>query len=1682
MQKKFLNRTLGVFLCLAMILSFLPAMSVPATAADATIATQELSNWKIAPSAASSASLSSVPVIANLAAAQGSKAGWVDAVAPSTVLGNLIDAGIYDNLFAADNDGNKEVFFADNMSKIPMSDFDNPWWYATSFTMPALAAGERVNINLQGLSWQAEIWVNGTQLTNKNINVSAVDLNNTSLATAGLVGNDSTAYPNDTANYGSSHYGTMHDYPNSANAYDTYSKLFLGALRHYDVDITDAIVAGSNEIIIKITKPAYKALSDSDNANGGDFSYFWVDWNPQPADSNMGLTGKISVSISGAVRLSNPAAASKVTPALGSADMNFYVDLNNMTNAPVTGILTGVIKDPNGAAVATLTSNSITVPANAYCYEAALTTTIANPKLWWPNQYGDQPLYHIEYTFTASGGISDIFTHRFGIREITYEINRSAKVSGNDGYMMQVYVNHVPVVLKGGGYCPTDLYLRHSERANKAVAEYIVYMGMNMVRDEGKFFDSDLLDLFDEYGILNTTGWCCCDRHQNSGTWHKSERFISYESLYSQVRNLRSHASAGAWYNGSDAPPKPQVEYRYHDIEAKLHWTEVGTIISSGVSGDLNMFGVRSGTHMDSTYDTQTPNFYYTDTRGNFGFVSEGGGGAGIPVMEAINKTIPKTNQWPYNTGENANIWNYHASRQNFNTFSQVSFMIDNTYGASKTIEEFITRAQLLDYDGQRAQYEAITLFRFKDTAGVVNWMLNNAWPIFYWNQFDFYLNPHGSTYGAAKGNEPVHIMYNTYEKTVHVLNNTRETYNGLTAELTVYNIDGEIINKPLAKSFNLAPVGAPVPTGTSEKQIGYNYVDGVREDVMFDYGGYIAESYGIEDVWSYDEIMDSLIRPTSDVYFLRLELKDSSDKVISYNAYAEGMRSDVPGAAHTWSRSSIFQTADLTQLNQLSPVVLDAVQASSVTTNGKVVQTLNITNPSDDVAFAVELKAYTNGYKKDLVAPVIYSDNLFTLFPGETRTITVTHNTSDLNGNAVINVNCYNNIIMAGSQRAASNIYAGVDILSTSSTNNLARGATVTSSGLGTSNTARAADAATSAGLTMALNGHTFVDANLNTVFTSTNDAEGSITVNLGSVQTFDRVITRWVQSANTVIINNRPNNVKLEVSDNNSTWTDLGTYNNTVTASTMVDVVLNSTATGQYIRITPSGRRAASLAVGDVTGQYPRISGNIGGGIGAVAAPRAYSISSIEIYAFNNTAFLDILGEGTVTVGSRNYTSNMNANQRVAKINTDGSLTLTITPDDPGALCKVLKGVEDVTSDVLSGVLSLTSLIGNTDITVRFGSFTATYDSKSGSDVAGSPFTVIIGDKLNEPANPTRFGYTFDGWYKDSAYVEAWDFDTDTVTADITLYAKWNEIVGNGGGDGVGVPPISTEKPNEEGTDTVTLSDGTVVTTTTRKDGIIVVTTTTPAGKVTSDVTVPASNSGATITIPVNNIAYGNVAYVVKPDGTKELIKKSYVNASGILVPVTTSGKIEIANNAKPFSDVANTAWYANAVAFVSSHELFQGTADGIFSPGLPMNRAMLVTVLHRLENEPNSSSQTFADVPANSWFADSTSWAADTEIVLGVGENRFDPYANITRESVVVMLYRYAQHIGMDTSGRANIDRFSDASSVSSWAKDAMAWGVHAGIIQGNDSNMLNPLGNASRVEVATTIMRLVEVFYK
>ena len=235
---------------------------------------------------------------------------------------------------------------------------------------------------------------------------------------------------------------------------------------------------------------------------------------------------------------------------------------------------------------------------------------------------------------------------------------------------------------------------------------------------------------------------------------------------------------------------------------------------------------------------------------------------------------------------------------------------------------------------------------------------------------------------------------------------------------------------------------------------------------------------------------------------------------------------------------------------------------------------------------------------------------------------------------------------------------------------------------------------------------------------------------------------------------------------------------------------------------------------------------------------------------------------------------------------------------------------------------------------------------------------------------------------------------------------------------------------------------------------------------------VDLPATGTPVRVAIPVLEPTPGTVAVLLHPDGRQEILRKSTVDSFGVTLEMEGTAVVRILDNSHSFSDVPETYWAADSIAFVTARKLYNGTGENTFNPNSGMTRGMLAKVLHNLESNPTAvRSGSFSDVGKSLWCGDAISWAAEQGIVSGYADGSFQVGKTITREQLATMLYRYA---GSPGAGKQALN-FADSQSVSSYAVEAMTWAVNQGIIGGTVRGTLDPQGTATRAQVAAMLMR-------
>ena len=710
-----------------------------------------------------------------------------------------------------------------------------------------------------------------------------------------------------------------------------------GAYRRYEFDVTEAARAGQpNALAVEIFAP-----------KPDDLALTWVDWNPTPPDKMMGLWQDAYLTTSGPVSVRFPQVVSRVdAPSLAAAHLSVYAELHNATSRPVNGALRGRIEQAQFAHAIKLAPGETRVVA--FTPEEFRQLNFTRPRLWWPAHMGEPSLYDLSLEFETDGRVSDRATARFGIREVTSELDAA-------GHRL-FKVNGRRVLVRGGGWA-ADIFMRHRPRRLEDELRYVRDMNLNAIRLEGQLESDHLFDVADRLGILVLAGWCCCshwehwkhyDEYKEGPVWGEEDYAVAAASLTDQIRRLRNHPSLLVWLNGSDNPPPADVEKMYDDILAHERWPN--PVLSSATEKTAELTG-ESGVKMAGPYEWVPPNYWLADQKlgGAHGFATEISPGPAVPPVESLRRMIPAGHLWPID-----DVWNFHAGGGQFKTLDVFTKAMSARYGEARGLEDYAMKSQLMTYEGERAMFEGYARNRYGST-GVIQWMLNNAWPSLIWHLYDYYLLPGGGYFGTKRACEPIHVQYSYDDRSVVAVNNTPRALKGLKLTARVFDLNlaeklTQMATLDLPADANARAFALPAPDG---------------------------------------------LTPT---YFLKLTLEGAGGELLSSNFYWLSTKEDVLDFdKSTWYHTPTTAYADFTQLQTLQPATLSA--SGRTTRRGEdEVAHVTLENTGRTLAFFVRLQI-ERGRDGEEVVPVLWQDNYVTLLPGERRELTATYHLRDLQG-----------------------------------------------------------------------------------------------------------------------------------------------------------------------------------------------------------------------------------------------------------------------------------------------------------------------------------------------------------------------------------------------------------------------------------------------------------------------------------------------------------------------------------------------------------------------------------------------------------------------------------------------------------------------------------------------------------
>jgi hypothetical protein len=549
--------------------------------------------------------------------------------------------------------------------------------------------------------------------------------------------------------------------------------------------------------------------------------------------------------------------------------------------------------------------------------------SLADPKLWWPSGHGEQHLYDLTIEFICDGRVSDVNKSRIGIREFTY--------------------NHDPLTAwdfskLANGMDPKDL-------KEKAVKEPIAFScngkrifirGVNWGMDEGML-------RCDREGFENRVGMEKAMNFNLIRNWGGNLDKREFYDVCDEYGILVWEEFGMANGLQPDDPGMWLVNARDRFLRRRNHacvllWCSANeTLPDDPILTEMpKMADALDGTRLflqssiqvpptngDSPYDTRPASYYFKDLAR--GFRPELGSPT-VPCVESMGRMMPHNKLWPVNEMWALHDWWLGTGWDTGNGLCGSTMNAIAAYGAPQGIEDFCRKAQMVNMEVFKAIYEAWNDRMWDDCTGVMIWMSNPAWPSLTWNTYDYFMEPTAAYFACRKACEPLHIQWNAATNQVKAVNCTSRELKGLTAEAAIYNLDGSLFQ---AKSARLD-----------------------------------CSANSVQDCMTLFVASEDKIENLSNVHFIKLALKDGSGEILSSNFY--------------WRGKTEWKYEDLAGMKQGR---LNAT--AGALKDGKV--TVELENPTDGLVLMARLKVVDVATGL-LAAPVLYSDNYFSLAPRETR------------------------------------------------------------------------------------------------------------------------------------------------------------------------------------------------------------------------------------------------------------------------------------------------------------------------------------------------------------------------------------------------------------------------------------------------------------------------------------------------------------------------------------------------------------------------------------------------------------------------------------------------------------------------------------------------------------------------
>ena len=663
---------------------------------------------------------------------------FVKGVVPGTVFTAYVEAGIV-----------PDPNYADNIYKVDETFYNRPFWYRTEFELPAsYSEGKRVWLHFDNTNRFADFYFNGEKISGTKTSVKDVS----------------------------------------------------GHMLRSKFDVTDLVKkSGKNAIAVLITDPDQKKTRKAKDPYGVACSPSYLagagwDWMPYIPGRLAGITGNAYLAVTGDVIMEDPWVRSEL-PTLQQAEISISTDIRNASSSPKEVVVAGVIQPGNISFSKDIRVEGGTTAKLFIDKEEIKQLVIDNPKLWWPNGYGEPNLYTCQLTCSVDGQVSDVKEMIFGIKKYEYKM-----VDNVVGYpVLTFFINGQKIYLKGGNWGMSEYLLRCQGEEYETKIRLHKEMNYNMIRLwTGCVTDDEFYDYCDKYGIM---------------VWNDFWLYVAYNDVaqpeafkanaLDKVRRLRNHPSIAIWCGANETHPTPDLDNYLREMIAKEDNNDrmyKSCSNQDGLSGS-GWWGNQPPRHHFETSGSNlafnTPAYPYGIDHG-YGMRTEIGT-ATFPTFESVKEFIPQKDWWPLPTDEQLkndddNVWNKHFFGKEASNANPINYKnsVNTQYGESSGLEEFCEKAQLLNIEVMKGMYEAWNDKMWNDAAGLLIWMSHPAYPSFVWQTYDYYYDPTGAYWGAKKACEPLHIQWNASNNSIKAINTTAKDLKGATAKATIYDLNGK--------------------------------------------------------------------------------------------------------------------------------------------------------------------------------------------------------------------------------------------------------------------------------------------------------------------------------------------------------------------------------------------------------------------------------------------------------------------------------------------------------------------------------------------------------------------------------------------------------------------------------------------------------------------------------------------------------------------------------------------------------------------------------------------------------------------------------------------------------------------------------------------------------------------------